>query len=385
MRRIYVIVSAALLLAVGMVALGAATARALRERDRAVRDGVLLGIAQDLESELRQFGPEDIEQRLARFVAVRSDSVAGIEVAAASTVIGRAGDLAGEPTATTAALGPAWRGFAASAEPMRRGRGFPPFTLRLYPANALGRHEPMATAVIGASAITAAALFVLALLASRGLIDRERRLVAEAEQKRLRVAALAGAGLAHRIRTPLATIKGTAQLLESGSAPAGRAHRIVEEAGKIDAMIRRLLDFARPPEPQGERFDVVAATRAVAARFELVNVSADGPLFAVADPTHLDTVLDELITNARAFDAGPIDITIRRASKQIAIEVRDHGPGLTVDANEALEPYVTTRADGTGLGLSIAQALIRSNGGELEIRNAEGGGCAATIRLPEAS
>lgn len=385
MSRIGAILSAALLLAVGMVGLGIATARALRERDRAVRDGVLLAVAQDLESELRQFGPADVEQRLAHFVAIHSDAVAGIEVLATSGLIARTGLLADEPTATAAALGPQWRGFGGSAESMRRGRGSPPFTLRLYPSEALGHHGRMATAVIAVSAMTAAALFGLALLASRGLVDRERRLVAEAEQKRLHVAALAGAGLAHRIRTPLATIKGTAQLLESASPSATRAHRIVEEAGRIDAMIRQLLDFARPPDPQAERFDVAAAARAVADRFQPVTVSPNGALFAMADPTHFEMALDELMTNARAFDAGPIEVTIGRASRHIAIEVRDHGPGLAVEAKEALEPYVTTRVDGTGLGLSIAQALIRSNGGELEIGNAVGGGCSATIRLPEAS
>lgn len=384
--RILTIIAAALLLAAGMAGLGMVASRALRERDRAVRDGVLLGIAQELESEFRQHGPESATAVLESFLESRTGSVAGIELATPAGVVASAGTVTGQPTESKAALGPAWRAYAMGSDSRGFGRGYPPFTFRLYPAERLGQHNRIAVAVVAVSTTAAAALFGLALLAARGLSDRERRLTAEGEQQRLRIAALAGAGLAHRIRTPLATIKGTAQLMESqSSASPERARRIVDEAGRIDVMIRRLLDFARPPEPQPERFDLAGSARAIAARLNDVQVQGPQSLFTFADPVHFETAFEELLANARAFDDGPLSVAINSASRQITVEVRDHGPGLSIDPAQAIEPYVTTRPDGSGLGLSIANALMRSNGGDLSLRNAEGGGCLATIRLPEAS
>lgn len=386
-RRVVAIVAAALLLAIGMAGLGFLASRTLRERDRAVRDGVLLALAQEIEVELRAVGPDGADDAIAAFLGRHIDSVAGFELVTPAGIVARGGTLAGEPSEDVASLGPAWRGIASGSEGNpSRGRGSPPFTFRLYPSKALGGHGAMAGAILTVSSAAAAALFVLALLAARGLDERERRLEAEAEQQRLEVAAMAGAGLAHRIRTPLATIKGTAQLLESQQMfSAERARRIVDEAVRIDGMIKRLLEFARPPEPQPETFNAAQVARELAARIGSVTVTSPETLLASADPVHYETALEELLVNARAFDSGPLAITVTSRGGAVVTEVRDHGPGLSIDPERATAPYVTTRADGTGLGLAIVQTLMRANGGGLELRNADGGGCIAALRIPEAS
>lgn len=387
--RVVAVVVAALLLAVGMTALAVVTAKALHQRDRAVRDGILLALAQELQSQLRQGGPDGMNEAIAAFIQDHADAVAGVEVATDSAVIVRGGAIGGDPTESRAALGPLWREYASAGEREMRGgygRGSPPFSLRLYPSAELGQSGRIATAILTASAATAAALFILALLAARGLLDRERRMRAEAERERAEIAALAGAGLAHRIRTPLATIKGTAQLLESSTDHSSeRARRVVDEAERIDGMIRRLLEFARPPEPQPEKFDAAEAVREIASRDGKIEVSGPQSLFVFADPVHLEMALEELIANARAFDDGALAVNLSLSGRDVMVEVRDHGPGLSVEPARAIQPYVTTRADGTGLGLAITDALMRANRGKLDLRNADGGGCIATLRLPEAS
>jgi len=64
------------------------------------------------------------------------------------------------------------------------------------------------------------------------------------------------------------------------------------------------------------------------------------------------------------------------------VEVRDRGPGLSVDPARAFDPYVTSRPGGTGLGLPTVRALARANGGEVTLEARSGGGCVARLTLP---
>ncbi|HSP15683.1 MAG TPA: HAMP domain-containing sensor histidine kinase [Thermoanaerobaculia bacterium] len=377
------IFAAALLLAGGLSALGLIAARSLRERDRAVQEGALLRLAHDLEAQLRERGPADPAQRLEEFLRAHGNELAGIELAGPSGTIGSAGRLGPNPVETNVALGPSWRDLAGGGEMARFGRGYPPFRLRLTATADAGSHERIARMLVAGSAIAAVALFAFASLAALGMLEREKRFVLQAERRQLEVAALAGAGLAHRIRTPLATIKGTAQMLEGQLTERGaeRARRIVSESERVDAMIRRLLEFARPPEPAPESFDVMSLVKRVGRDGE-VRVAGPESLAAFADPEQIEMVIDELVSNARAFDSGPIEIVAASTVSACRIEVRDRGAGLSIAAERALDPYVTTRADGTGLGLAIANALVRSNGGALTLENREGGGCVARIEIP---
>ena len=210
-------------------------------------------------------------------------------------------------------------------------------------------------------------------------------------QSPLATIARAGAGLAHRLRNPLAVVKGTAQLLEE-RVPGGereRVARIVAASGRMETILSRLLDFARPPEPQPAAFDLAGLARDVAARFAggvggRAPVRAEGPVPARADREHVETILEELLANARAFDPdGEIEVTVRRESGRAVVEVADRGPGPGVDPQGAFEPYVTSRPDGTGLGLAIVRSLAAANGGSAALGARPGGGCVATLVLPE--
>lgn len=366
------ILMAALLFAGGLAALGVVASRSLLDRDRAVREGTLLRLAHALETELREHGPDDTNARLNAFLRAHADDVSGIQIDGPLGTIAKAGDVGQDPVETSVALGPAWRGLAGGAG---FGRGSPPFRLRMSASAALGSHRRLARVVVIASATAAIALFVLATLAALGMLEHERRLELQSEQRELELTALAGAGLAHRIRTPLATIKGTAQMIEGNEA---RVRRIVTESERVDAMIRRLLEFARPPEPNPEPFDLVPIVKRIAG----VRYTGPETLQAFADPEHVETVLQELVDNARAFDGGTIEVVVTPNGASRRIEVRDRGAGLSIAPDSALDPYVTTRADGTGLGLAIANALVRSNGGTLTLANRHGGGCVANVEIP---
>jgi signal transduction histidine kinase len=348
---------AAAVLGVALVWLAAVAAHTLRERDDAVRQGVLLRLGHELETDLREAGPDEAAATLGRFLAAHAEALAGVELVGPQGVIAGKGTLRPTASEQPAMLGPRWRPaggmMGRGAGPGRGTLG----TLRLQPAKALGASDRLASVMM-----------------------------AEAERRRLEVVALAGAGLAHRLRNPLAGIKGTTQLLLEGAAPPteARARRILEASERIEVLLGRLLAFARPPEASPETLDLVALTERVAGRTPgVVRVSSRGAVPAWADGEHVESILEELLGNARAFDPeGELEVEVRREGRAAVAEVRDRGLGLAVHPERAFDPYVTTRPEGAGLGLAIVRALANANGGDATLAARAGGGCVARLELP---
>jgi signal transduction histidine kinase len=381
------LIAAALLLGAGLVATSIVAARALRERNETVRDGILVRHALELEALLRERGPEECQSIVDGFVRSHADSVAGVDVAVESTTIASSGRIGSAAATIDVALGREWREIAWSVMDHGRGEmgGRPPFRVRLEPAPGLGGSGIVGWTLVAGSSVSALALAALAILGAVGLEKRRRLELVEADRRRLESIALAGAGLAHQIRNPLAAIKGTAQLVaESSAPPRERAMRIVEASERIEETISRLLDFARPMSPQAESVDLVEVVRAVVSRGPASAELRDlAPANAWADRGHVESILEELLANARtACPEGPLEVASGRDGGSTWIEVRDRGNGLDLDVSKAFEPYVTTRPDGTGLGLSIVRSLAEANGGAVNLERREGGGTIARLVLP---
>ncbi len=382
-------VLAVLPLAAALVGVSLVAATSLRARDAAVRDGLLARAGHDLEARLRNDGPEGAELALEEFGAANPGLVRGVEVAGPGGTIVRWGGAEGVPVEMPAMLGPAWRpsggGVPGAGPSMRRGAGHSPFVLRFFPASGAGGEGGLALALVLGSAAAGAALVVLSLAAARGLAERARRERLEAERERLDAVALTGAGLAHRVRNPLAAIKGTAQLMAShpGEQVAERSRRIVEASARIEDLVTQILRFARPVEPQPETFDFAALAREAASRAGgVLTVSGPDDVRAFADGGHAADILDELLANARAHDPGNLEVALGAGGGVVWAEVLDRGPGLAVDAAKAFDPYVTSRPGGTGLGLPTVRALARANGGDVTLAARAGGGCVARLTLP---
>lgn len=391
----------------GAALLGTATlaSMSLRQRDAAVREGILMRAGHTLENLLRAAAPDEAGSVLETFLLEHADAVAGVAVAGPAGVVASAGADTTGAFEMPAALGREWRplalgeggevplgggqgpgsggGFMGGRGP--GGRGPSPVRLRLRATPEVGEDSVLARLVLAGGAAAAFALVGLSLVAARGTAERQRRQAAEAENRRLATVARAGAGLAHRLRNPLAVVKGTAQLLEA-RVPEGereRVERIVTASARMETILTRLLDFARPPEPQPVSFDLVALAREVATRSGGAAVRAEGPILVRADREHVETILEELLANALAFDpAGTVEAAIRRRGAHVLLEVLDRGPGPDLDPASAFEPYVTSRPDGTGLGLAIVRSLAVANGGAAALAARPGGGCVASLSLP---
>jgi len=375
-----------------LIALAALTRHAMVARNELALDGRLLGLAHSAETWLREEGVDDPSPALAELLADGAPEVTGLSLvdASGSTVaavgtpeagsrvrtvdlyLGRHGG--GRPRPTV--------GDPTGPRPGGRGR----FELRMQLHPAAGALPLAARALLPTVVAAGVALVVLAWLAGRFLDRQGRELELAAERRRIEGLARAGAGLAHQLRTPLATIKGTGQLMSesAGDALRSRVDTIVAEADRMNRLLGRLLDYARPPAPEPQLVDVSDIVRVVAERHPAIDNDLPDDAVAWVDPEHLEEILDNLLANAAFFNpegsTAAVGATV--GDGELRLTVRDHGPGPGDDPEVHFEPYRTTRADGTGLGLPIARALAEANRGSLRLERAAGGGCVAVLALP---
>jgi signal transduction histidine kinase len=219
-------------------------------------------------------------------------------------------------------------------------------------------------------------------------------------------------GLAHELGTPLNVVSGRARLIadrEVDGADAIDSARIVaEQADRMTALIRQLLDFARPralkPAPLNvttlaARVCQLVATIARKANVTLVPPAPDPALRLEADDGQLTQVLTNLVVNAiqAIGDRGTVEIGARtvdqvpppyvggNAQTWMAIEVRDTGAGMDDATRERIfEPFFTTKevGDGTGLGLSVSWGIVREHGGWIDVQSVLNKGSTFTVHLP---
>jgi len=85
---------------------------------------------------------------------------------------------------------------------------------------------------------------------------------------------------------------------------------------------------------------------------------------------------------------GRVWLRTRRAPEQngaVVIEVEDEGSGVAPEiVDKIFRPFFTTKevGRGTGLGLSVSYGIIRSHGGDLQVKNRDGAGAVFSIVLP---
>ncbi len=228
------------------------------------------------------------------------------------------------------------------------------------------------------------------------------------------------AGLAHEIRNPLAGIKASAQVLEDGMDANDQRHqltsRITKEIDRIDNLLKRFFNFARPSEPHSANHNIEAIIDSVclliAPQFKNNNVifkkdfSIQAPQVYV-DENQIEQVLMNIFLNAiQAMPEGGmvsvktntnviyengsagsgnnrIKATRDGREPSVFVEITDTGCGISRENLDKLfSPFFTTKRGGTGLGLSICRQIMMVNKGTIDIRNEEGRGTTVILTLP---
>ncbi len=226
-------------------------------------------------------------------------------------------------------------------------------------------------------------------------IANESLLKAEAEVRRVeRLAALGQltAGLAHELRNPLASIKGSADLLARSSTGRDAMSKelgeiISSEVDRTNLLVTRFLDFARPLEPRLELADLHEVINRAAGHAGVAIVrefSPDVPKIPL-DPALMEQVFINLLSNAAQASAegAPITVSTRVADARVEIVVKDRGHGIPADKLDAIfNPFMTTKQTGVGLGLAIVSKIVDGHGGKMAVESEQGKGSTFRISLP---
>jgi len=206
------------------------------------------------------------------------------------------------------------------------------------------------------------------------------------------------AGAAHEIRNPLTSIRSSLQYLDGkGTDEATRKllRAALDETTRINDIVSALLAFSRPTELVREKHDLLAT---LADSLELVSFQArtqnvilkrvfpDAPIPIEGDRAQLKQLFLNVFLNAvQAMPAGG-ELTVeamRREGQKAVVSVRDTGEGIPEEnLDRIFDPFFTTKKSGTGLGLSICYNIVRSHGGEIEVKSKPGRGTTILISLP---
>jgi two-component system NtrC family sensor kinase len=242
------------------------------------------------------------------------------------------------------------------------------------------------------------------------------------------------AGIAHEVGNPLSAIGNYVEVLRRRGADPKMIAAVEHETGRIDAIVRSLLTYAKPGAVNREPVDLAAVAKGAVELLHKQGVlrpvdievrADDPPPLVFGDRVALEQVLVNLLLNAvdAAGEGGRIVVSVagavlgsdaelpqrvtdpgqnaagtrrlRAAGRHLTgvadgtraaqVLVSDSGPGVPADlVNRIFDPFFTTKEPGrgTGLGLAIVQRIVEDHGGRVDVRRAREGGAGFAVTLP---
>jgi signal transduction histidine kinase len=243
---------------------------------------------------------------------------------------------------------------------------------------------------------------LLQIVAERVALAVERALVHDELMRLTQVQRDFVALAAHELRNPAASVYGLATTLRARYADLSEDRIVViqetlyQQAERMRRLVEQLLDLSRL-----DSLTVEVSPRRVQLRptlEEIVgsvvgqgagDVALDVPaeLEAIVDPTALERIVTNLVTNALRYGSPPVRVSAEQADRHLRISVEDEGGGVPADfVPHLFERFQrgeeSRRQVGTGLGLAIARAYARAHGGDLVYEPLEPSGARFQLVLP---
>ena len=211
------------------------------------------------------------------------------------------------------------------------------------------------------------------------------------------IARLAG-GLAHEIKNPLASMKGSLEILSSDFPPGHEKREFLDilekELGRLDVVLSEFLQFARTPRPDRgpchleEVVDSIKVLCSKEANRQGVDIEVsyqeDLPELKLDAAQIQQALLNIVLNGIQAMPSGGrLSILVEHSDDTLSVWIRDEGEGIPHENRTRIfDPFFTTKERGTGLGMAIAHNLIQGHGGDIRIVDQDGPGSTFEIVLP---
>jgi signal transduction histidine kinase len=218
------------------------------------------------------------------------------------------------------------------------------------------------------------------------------------EAERLAVLGRIAAGLAHEIRNPLGSIRGSIEMLRESPALSEEDRRLCDivqrEARRLNDLVGDMVDLSRPRPPQPEATDVAGLARDVVALAANAERGADvevryegvtGEALARCDGGQMRQVLWNLVRNAIQASSAGATVIVRVVvdERRVVLSVDDEGTGVPSDAR-IFEESFTTRTHGAGIGLAVVRRILEDHAGmgtTLTVERSSRGGASFRVTL----
>ena len=204
------------------------------------------------------------------------------------------------------------------------------------------------------------------------------------------------AGMAHEIRNPLGSIRGTAEILRDAFPPENRYYEftqiLVSEVDRLNKVLEDFLSFARSDASEQSYFkpdqvlrEVLQLTLPQAGKERISIVWDEHPLpAAIGDTAQFKQVFLNLVLNALQAlpSGGQLTIDSLLENDKVKLTFTDNGPGIpAAHLDKIFNPFFTTKAEGTGLGLAITHRIVVNHCGQIGVTNRPEGGAQFTLTL----
>jgi signal transduction histidine kinase len=207
------------------------------------------------------------------------------------------------------------------------------------------------------------------------------------------------AGVAHEVKNPLNSMRIwlenlKASLPDVDGLPLQAVRVLDSEIDRLDSVVKRFLDFTRPPEMHQEELNLHEILEEVLAverpEFSKANIKIEARLApdvpnVLVDKPLLRQALINLMVNALEAmpDGGQLFVALRRRGEMAEIEIRDTGRGIAPEHRQRIfQLFFTTRKGGSGIGLASAFRTIQLHNGSIEFESEVGRGTTFRIDLP---
>lgn len=237
-------------------------------------------------------------------------------------------------------------------------------------------------------------------------LHSETELLIEVEEQlkssqKLSVLGQLSASLAHEIKNPLGSIKGTAEILLDEFPKSHPKHEFAEillqEVDRLNTSLEAVLSYSKHPREPNRRDDWEPITRVIQqvykltqnrtskkkVRFNIIeNIDCnecrvDGHRYSQVLLNVLLNAVDAVATNGR------VEIECQRETSWVVVSISDDGPGITDEEKQKVfDPFYSGKENGTGLGLSISKKIVEGFGGKLDIIESKWSGACFRVWIP---